>query len=70
MMVDLRQELRAAMKRSGLTRKQIADRSGLSYSVVHGFQGGNKDVLLDTASRIAAVVGVELRPVSSKRTKG
>lgn len=58
------------MKRSGLTRKQIADQSGVAYSVVHGLAGGERDLRLDTASRIAAVVGVELRPVSSKRTKG
>ena len=70
MTINLRQQLRDAMRRSGLTRKQIADQSGVAYSVVHGFQGGNKDVLLDTASRIAAVVGVELRPVRGKRMKG
>ena len=67
MMLDLRQQLRAAMKRSGLTRKQIADETGVSYSVIHGFAGGDRDVLLATASRIAAVVRVELRPVRGKR---
>lgn len=59
--VDLSKQLRRAIKRSGLTRNQIAKRTDLSYAIVHGFVAGTTDIRLATASKIAAVVGVELR---------
>lgn len=59
--IDLGKQLRRAIKRSGLTRNQIAKRTDLSYAIVHGFVAGTTDIRLATASKIAAVVGVELR---------
>lgn len=63
--VDLGEQLRKAMQRSGLTRNQIARQADLSYAVVHGFSAGTKDLRLSTASKIAAVVGIEFK--KSKR---
>lgn len=60
--VDLGAQLRKAIQRSGLTRNQIAKRADLSYAIVHGFVAGTNDLRLATASKIAAIVGVELRP--------
>lgn len=70
MMVDLRQQLRDAMERSGLTRKRIADETGLSYSMIHGLVEGTRDVRLDSASRIAKVLDLELRSVRRSKRKG
>ena len=69
-MVDLRQQLRDAMERSGLTRKRIADETGLSYSMIHGLVEGTRDVRLDSASRIAKVLDLELRSVRRSKRKG
>ena len=69
-MVDLRQQLRDAMERSGLTRKRIADKTGLSYSMIHGLAEGTRDVRLDSASRIAELLGLELRPTRRGKRKG
>lgn len=60
--VDLGEQLRKAIRRSGLTRNQIAKRTDLSYSIVHGFVAGTHDLRLATASKIAAIVDVDLRP--------
>ena len=43
-----------------LTRNQIARQTGLSYGVIHGFVAGTKDLKLETASRIATVLGLKL----------
>ena len=59
--IDLGEQLRKAMRRSGLTRNQIARQADLSYAVVHGFFAGTKDLRLSTASKIAGVVGIEFR---------
>ena len=63
---DLAGQLRKAVNRSGLTRNQIAKQTDLSYSVVHGFMAG-RDIQLSTASKIAAVVGIEL--TAQRKTK-
>lgn len=67
--VDLAEQLRQAIRRSGLTRNQIAKRTDLSYAIVHGFVAGTKDLRLATASKIAAIVGVELRPLDAARRR-
>ncbi len=69
-MIDLAKQLREAIERSGLTRKQIADRTGVSYSAVHGFVAGTRDMTLQSASKIAEVVGLDLRPVRRGKRKG
>ena len=55
---DLAERLRAAVRRSGLTRNQVAKRTGLSYAIVHGFMAAKQDIQLSTAAEIAALVGV------------
>lgn len=66
-MVDLGEQLKRAIRQSGLTRKQISDRAGVGYAAVHGFMAGSRDLTLASASRIANLVGVELRPKRRKQ---
>lgn len=61
--VDLAAQLRATFEASGLSRFELARRAGLAYAVVHRFCGGERDVTMGTASKMANVLGVELRPV-------
>ena len=64
---DLGEQLRRAVTKAGLNRFAISQRTGLSYSVVHGFLGGERDIMLGTASKLAAVLGLELRPARRPR---
>ncbi len=61
-MVDLGEQLKKAIRRSGLTRKQISDQASVGYAAIHGFMAGTRDLTLTSASKIADVVGVELKP--------
>lgn len=60
-MVDLRKQLLQAIERSGLTRKQIADKARISYSLIHRFCAGTGDVTLGTASKIINAIGAKFR---------
>lgn len=65
--VDLAEQLRTAFEASGMTRFVLSKRSGVPYSGIHRFIAGDRDITLDTASRIAEVLGMELRPVRTMR---
>lgn len=65
--MNLGAELRRAIRRSGLTLYRVAKNAGLPYAVVHRFMRGERDVYLETASRLAESLGLELKP---KRKKG
>ena len=66
-MTDLAGQLREVIRRSGLNRKQVADQTGISYAAIHGFVGGTRDMRLSTASKVAELLGVELRPMRRKQ---
>ena len=58
---DLGKQLRTAFADSGLSRFELARRAGLSYAVIHRWVSGERDITLRTASKLADVLGVELR---------
>jgi DNA-binding phage protein len=55
---DLAAQLREAIEASGLTAYAIAKVSGVDSGILYRFLAGERDLTLDTTSRIAAVVGV------------
>lgn len=59
--------LRQAVADAGLSMLQVSKRAGIPYKCAHAFIVGYGDVMLATASKIADVVGLELRPVKPKR---
>jgi len=59
---DLAADIRAAFADSGLSRFELARRSGVPYSGVHRFIAGKRDVGLETASKLCDVLGLELKP--------
>ena len=69
---DLAEQLRWAIADSGLTRHALSKRSGVTYAVVFRFVAEERDVTLRTASKLADVLGLELRPAGpvSRRSKG
>ena len=63
---DLGGQLRAAFAESGLSRFELARRAGISYAIVHRFVGGDRDITLGTASKLCAVLGLELRSIDGR----
>jgi DNA-binding phage protein len=66
---DLALQLRDAIEASGMTAYAIAKVSGVDSGILYRFLAGERDLTLDTASRIAAVVGVRFtKPRKGRRT--
>ena len=64
--------LRDAIKSSGMTCYVLANKAGLSQSVLSRFLSGERDISLGTAGKLADVLGLELvtrsaRPAAPKR---
>jgi hypothetical protein len=65
--VNLGESLRRAMDGSGETLYRIAKDSGVDYAIVHKFYHRERDMKLETASRIVEHLGLELRPKGKRR---
>ncbi|MFH1419292.1 MAG: hypothetical protein ABII12_13535 [Planctomycetota bacterium] len=61
--------IRRAVRDSGLSLYRVAADSGLSVGPVQRFMQGAHGLTVDSAERIARVVGLELRAVNEKRGK-
>ena len=59
---ELAQQLKAAIARTGLSMLKVSEQTGLRYQTVHGFVKYERDIQLSTASKLAAWLGLELRP--------
>ena len=58
---DLEAVLLDAARRSGLSMKQLAKRSGLGYQTIHGFVGGYRtNIAIRSASKLANTLGLQL----------
>lgn len=66
---DLAQQLRDAIRSSGRSQHELAKASGVNAGVISRFLGGT-DVLMGTAGRIAAVLGVRLVEVGRQVRRG
>ena len=61
----LKRASRAEARRTSI--KSLADRSDVWYSALHAFINDDKrSIDLDTASRLAKVLGLELRPLKRR----
>ena len=67
---DLADRIRTAFRKSGLSMKQLSERSGVYYSAVHGFIGGTRDPSLSTASKLCKALELELRQARRNKRKG
>jgi transcriptional regulator with XRE-family HTH domain len=60
---SLSEQLRLAIQNSGETVYQIAKKAGVKHDVVARFLYGDRDVRLETASKIAEALKMELVPI-------
>lgn len=64
----LQDQLRQAVQDSGLSLYAIAKGSGIAYPVLYRFASGERDLTLQTASRLADYFGMRLtRPRRPKK---
>lgn len=56
-------QLRQALAQSGQTEYAIAKGAGISQSVVNRFVNGERGIGLETAAKLCAYLGLELRSV-------
>ena len=71
--MDLITSLQQAIARSGQSLYAVAKGSGADYSVLLRFMADERDIRLETASRVADYLGLELRSArgkSRRRRKG
>ncbi len=66
-MGDLADDVRTAIRESGLSRYEIAQKTGVSQSVLSRFMSGETGMTLATLERIAPLLGLEI--VIRKRRK-
>ena len=66
-MGDVEQQLKDATLKSGLSMLEISKRSGVPYSAVHGFMTSDRRLSLRSGAKLAAMLGLELRPVQPRR---
>jgi DNA-binding phage protein len=63
-------QLRQAIRESGLTHYRIAKDAGIPRpDPIDRFMSAERDLRLDTAAKIAHVLGLQLRPISNRKAK-
>ena len=63
----LEKQIRAAFKESGMTIYRLAKDSHVSQPVVSRFISGKRGITLATASKLVAVLGLELVQTTERR---
>ncbi len=64
---NIETQLREAILGAGMTRYRIAKLSGVTQATLSLFVNGKRSMTTDTAAKVAAVLGLELRPVKRSR---
>ena len=64
--VELVDALKRAIVDSGLTHYRIAKDAGVTPDVIDRFVRGERDLRLETAGKIASVLGLSLKPRGRK----
>lgn len=67
--MNLGDQLKYIRKTYGLTQKQLADQSGVSFSFVNGVETGNSSIRLETLNKALALFGCELAIIDKKTKK-
>jgi len=66
---SLSDALRRHIRAEGVSLYELAEQTGVARGLLSRFMRGERDIRLETANRIAAYLGLELRRVR-KRRKG
>jgi len=64
---NISEQLRKAIIESGISMAELWRQSGVSEAVISRYMHGVRTITLDTAAKLAAVLGLELRPVKTDK---
>ena len=64
--MNIEQQLKAAAQKCQ-TIVWLSRESGVPYSACHGFVKGDRRISLRNAAKMAAVLGLELRPIQKRK---
>jgi transcriptional regulator with XRE-family HTH domain len=66
-MTTITEQLRASIRKSGLSQEQIAEATGVSQGVLSRFVRGERSINLTTAEKLAEYFGLSLCARHNKR---
>lgn len=64
---NIEDRLRQVILTAGISRYQLAKLSGVSQAALSLFVNRKRTITLESAAKVAAVLGLELRPKASAR---
>ena len=64
---DIQEQLRQAILAGTMTRYRLAKLTGLSQGLLSLFVNSKRSMTLDTAAKVATVLGLEFRPIKRNR---
>jgi plasmid maintenance system antidote protein VapI len=67
MTISLSDSLRTAIAECGYSNYALSHLTGVSQSVLNRFVSGERDITLGTASKIAVVIGAELKTKAARK---
>lgn len=62
--------LRETRRRSGISQRELARRSGVAYSVISAIETGQRDPSVGLLERLLAALGKELRVAAERDAEG
>lgn len=69
-MMDLTEQLRWHMRKSGYTMNALAREAGVGYPIVYDFMHERRVISIASAAKICRVLGLTLQPVKRAARKG
>lgn len=67
---DIQEQLRQAILHAEVSRYRLAKLSGVSEAVISTFVNRKRSATMDTAAKLATVLGLELTPIKKPAGKG
>jgi len=67
--MSLTEQLHKAVHGSGLSLYRVAKATRTPYAVIHGFAKGNRNIKLETADRLAELLGMKLTTPKRPKTQ-
>jgi plasmid maintenance system antidote protein VapI len=64
--MTLKEQLQKAIVDSGLSLNALSKAAGVPYMALHGLANYDRAITIDTAGKLCAALGLELRPVGRK----
>ena len=67
---DIQEQLRQAILNADISRYRLAKLSGVTQAVISTFVNRKRSATMDTAAKLAKVLGLELTPIKKPAGKG